>query len=228
MSEIRFTKAMMLTFGCRSELLLSFIIDWLDSQSLQSLDNAIIHGICQPQSDFRLAWQRCLIAVLESGIFEEARCCHSWIRWLVKRRIGQSRIQFVEWRKKDIVDGTFRDIIMPSLTSIDLTGCTNITNVGILNMVEGCFRLETILLGGCLGLTDAALLSIGQHCHNLRILDIGSCSFITDDGLADLVQRCPLFESLKIIILLRRLVLLSWFCYQIDVGKILEIAAIKT
>jgi Leucine Rich repeat len=185
---------MTLMRGSRSELILGFIIDWLDSQSLQLLDTAIVDGISQPQSNFRLSWQKCLTAAVENNLFEEARCCHSWIQWLVKRKIGQSRIQFVEWRKKDITNQTFRYISMPSLTFIDLSDCTSITNAGISIIAEGCIQLETILLGGCLGLTDAALVSIGQHCHYLRVLDLCSCSFITDDGLADLVQGCPLFE----------------------------------
>lgn len=49
-------------------------------------------------------------------------------------------------------------------------------------------RLTSLDLAGCSWLTDAGLAAVGAHCASLRAINLAACVRVTDSGLASLVQ----------------------------------------
>ena len=51
------------------------------------------------------------------------------------------------------------------LTSIDMYGNSNMTDVGISYLVQRCIHLQSINIADCCQLTDASLAAIGKGNH---------------------------------------------------------------
>ena len=69
------------------------------------------------------------------------------------------------------------------LVEFDFSGFT-LTNDGLLAVASVCPNLQTLNLSGCSNITDAILLEVARRCSNLQSLDLRHCSNITDAGLA--------------------------------------------
>merc|ERR1712048_943239 len=51
----------------------------------------------------------------------------------------------------------------PELTRIDLRGCREVTDAGVMALVEHCPNLTSVDLAGCKRVTIAALAALAQH-----------------------------------------------------------------
>jgi hypothetical protein len=83
------------------------------------------------------------------------------------------------------------------LCSLNLTGCSNLTDVGIRAIAEGC-KLVSLNLYGCSEVTDVGLRAIAQGCKQLTLLDLAGCRKVTDDGLTAIAETCKQLTSLNL------------------------------
>ncbi|KAF7825472.1 F-box/LRR-repeat protein 3 [Senna tora] len=109
-----------------------------------------------------------------------------------------------------------------TLKKIDISGCENITDVGLsaLTSSSGCLEklaladgspvtlalanslnklsmLQSIILDGCL-VTSAGLKAIGNSCMSLRDLSLSKCLGVTDEALSFLVSKHTGLRNLDI------------------------------
>ena len=97
---------------------------------------------------------------------------------LVRR--GIKRVQILSLRRGlgEVMKG------MPSLESLNLSGCYNVTDTGLTNaLCQDFLPLLELNLSLCKQVTDASLSRITQYLKNLESLELGGCSNITNTGL---------------------------------------------
>ena len=97
---------------------------------------------------------------------------------LVRR--GIRRIQILSYRKslRDVING------LPQIESLDLSGCYNVTDIGISQALKADVdSLTRLNLSLCKQITDLSLGRIARYLKNLQDLDLGGCCMVTDDGL---------------------------------------------
>ena len=85
------------------------------------------------------------------------------------------------------------------LTSIDMSGNSNMTDVGISYLAQGCIHLQSINIeGSCSQLTDASLSYVVDSCRGLTSIDMSGNSHMTDVGISYLAQGCIHLQSIII------------------------------
>ncbi|KAL9960679.1 hypothetical protein ACROYT_G034165 [Oculina patagonica] len=111
---------------------------------------------------------------------------------------------------------------LPSLTSLDLSGCNiqdqgvaalgnnprfrditlaecpNITDLGLQKMCQQCRQLENFNVSHCKGLTDNAIKNLAFCCRLLRTLNLAGCNKLTDSSLQYLSGVCHYIEALDL------------------------------
>ena len=145
---------MSLFLGQYSDLLLTRIFDWLDARSLQLLDIVIMNVERNSLREMKSAWRSCFDSYVERKVLNGSEENHLSIRWRIDRKVRSSNIHFQESERSSICDGTFKDIKMASLLSIDLIKCFLISDVGVCDITRGCAQLLSISLNCCKKLTD--------------------------------------------------------------------------
>ena len=66
-----------------------------------------------------------------------------------------------------------------------------VTDVGILGIIEGNSNLQLISLAGCSLITNKSLKGIGKHCPNLTSVNFSLCVKITNEGIKAVARNCP-------------------------------------
>jgi F-box/leucine-rich repeat protein 14 len=93
---------------------------------------------------------------------------------------GIRRIQILSIRR------SLRDVIVgiPNLVSLNLSGCYNVTDIGLGHAFAQDLPCITELnLSLCKQVTDSSLGRISQHLKNLEVLELGGCCNVTNTGL---------------------------------------------
>lgn len=106
------------------------------------------------------------------------RASSSLFSSLVRR--GIKRVQVLSLRRslRDVIQG------IPNLESLNLSGCYNVTDVGISHgFVASAPNLTQLNLSLCKQLTDNSLSRIAQYLKNLEVLELGGCCHVTNTGL---------------------------------------------
>lgn len=76
---------------------------------------------------------------------------------------------------------------MPTTQSLNLSGCFNLTDIGLSNAFQHEMPSLIVLnLSLCKQVTDNSLWKIAQHLKNLQSLDLGGCCNISNKGLKDI------------------------------------------
>lgn len=86
----------------------------------------------------------------------------------------------------------------PKLESINLKNCINITDQAIVSLGYNCNNLQRLRLNGCEKLTDECLVTIANYNLKLRWLDVGLCSGIGDEGVSAIVGSCQHLQWLDL------------------------------
>jgi len=97
---------------------------------------------------------------------------------LVRR--GIRRVQVLSLRRslRDVVQG------IPNLESLNLSGCYNVTDIGLSHaFVSDVPTLTQLNLSLCKQVTDTSLGRIAQYLKNLEVLELGGCCNVTNTGL---------------------------------------------
>ena len=74
--------------------------------------------------------------------------------------------------------------------SVDLSGCTDITDIGLSALGHGCSQLQMINLRCCYGITDIGISALGRGCSQLQTINLSCCQGITDIGVSALGDGC--------------------------------------
>ena len=77
------------------------------------------------------------------------------------------------------------------IKSLSLSGCHQLTNIGLRSLSLKCANLETLDFTGCHRLDDQSLLTLASGCYNLKHMILTDCTTISDNGVATLAQACP-------------------------------------
>jgi len=80
-----------------------------------------------------------------------------------------------------------KSVVLP-LRRINLSH-TNISDLGILFLVQRCPKLKHIILKACHSITNTSLSLIAQHCQHISSLNFAECSTITDYGVQIIAQQ---------------------------------------
>ena len=75
---------------------------------------------------------------------------------------------------------------------------SNMTDVSISYLAQGCIHLQSINIGSCSQLTDASLAAIGESCRGLTSIDMSYNGNMTDGGISCFVQGCIHLQSINI------------------------------
>jgi Leucine Rich repeat len=76
------------------------------------------------------------------------------------------------------------------LTYIDLSDCTDITDITLLALANSCPNLNYVGLGHCHHITDAGITALVEKCPLLQTIDIQYCCNITDTALIAIALKC--------------------------------------
>ena len=84
-----------------------------------------------------------------------------------------------------------------NLTSIDLTHCKSISDIGVTAIAEGCHHLTSINLNYCGSISDIALSAIAGGCHHLTSIDLSNCD-VSDIGVTAIAEGCHHLTSIRL------------------------------
>lgn len=76
------------------------------------------------------------------------------------------------------------------LRILDLTSCSQLTDVAVEKIIDVAPRLRNLVLAKCANITDTAVFAISRLSKNLHYIHLGHCRNITDEGVKRLVSSC--------------------------------------
>ncbi|KAG1688136.1 hypothetical protein DVH05_004006 [Phytophthora capsici] len=85
----------------------------------------------------------------------------------------------------------------PALVSLNLSGCTQLTDDNIVDIVNSCEKIVTLELAFCRELTDSVLYAISKHL-SLEELNLSRCVRITDDGMLEIAGQSSVLRRLNV------------------------------
>lgn len=101
---------------------------------------------------------------------------------------------FVRHRCEGVTSGGMRYVApLTSLTQLDLSGCSNIGDVGLAALSPLATNLQQLDLGLCESLTDAGMAHLAAFT-SLCVLSLEGCPEISDAGLAHIAQLTGLLS----------------------------------
>jgi F-box/leucine-rich repeat protein 14 len=112
---------------------------------------------------------------------------------LVRR--GIRRVQILSLRRslRDVTQG------LPNIESLDLSGCFNVTDIGIAHALTADVpTLKRLNLSLCKQITDSSLSKLAQYCRQLQELDLGGCCNVTNAGLLLIAWGLKSLKSLNL------------------------------
>ncbi|KAE8540539.1 hypothetical protein D1P53_003489 [Cryptococcus gattii VGV] len=84
------------------------------------------------------------------------------------------------------------------LRVVDMTGCTELGDKAVDNLVTNAPKLRQLTLSKCPSLTDKSLESIGKLGKHLHNLHLGHVGLITDNGVINLARSCTRLRYLDL------------------------------
>jgi len=110
-------------------------------------------------------------------------------------RRGIRRVQILSLRRslRDVIQG------LPNIESLDLSGCYNVTDIGITHAITSdVLTLRRLNLSLCKQITDSSLGRLAQHLRHLHELDLGGCCNVTNTGLLLIAWGLKQLKSLNL------------------------------
>ncbi|KAK0383903.1 hypothetical protein NLU13_7994 [Sarocladium strictum] len=78
-----------------------------------------------------------------------------------------------------------------SLLAIDISNDRNITEQSILAMSEHCKRLQGLNISGCEHISNDSMIALAQNCKYIKRLKLNECSQLSDEAVYAFAQNCP-------------------------------------
>jgi len=89
------------------------------------------------------------------------------------------------------------DLLLPALRSINLEYC-GLTDTDLTALVKRYPKFASLNLRGCSDLTDDGIAEIAAHCKDLTHLNLNRCEQISHFGIAEIAANCPELRSLSL------------------------------
>jgi F-box and leucine-rich repeat protein GRR1 len=97
-----------------------------------------------------------------------------------------------------INDGTLQPFAKcKRIERLTLTGCANLTDQGIINLVEGNRNLLALDITGINFITDSTVQALAKNCPKLQGLNITGCHQVTDSSLVPLARACKYLKRVS-------------------------------
>ncbi|KAM0323928.1 hypothetical protein ACHAQA_008509 [Verticillium albo-atrum] len=81
---------------------------------------------------------------------------------------------------------------------LTLTNCRNLTDLGLVPLVENATALLALDVSGDEHITDASIRTIAEYCKRLQGLNISGCRQITNESMIVLAESCKYIKRLKL------------------------------
>ncbi|KAF3450939.1 hypothetical protein FNV43_RR07028 [Rhamnella rubrinervis] len=110
--------------------------------------------------------------------------------------------------------------ICPNLSLLDVSNCVNITEEGVLKVLQRCSQIRYLGINHCSGIKtlsidfelskleelcvrglnidDNGLATIGNRCQRLLQLDLAECFNVTAKGVKEVVRKCGLLREISL------------------------------
>lgn len=100
---------------------------------------------------------------------------------------------------KDVSDGTVVPFMQcKRVERLTLTNCSELSDKGVSDLVEGNRHLQALDVSELHHLTDHTLYAVSRNCPRLQGLNITNCRKVTDDSLLVISQNCRQIKRLKL------------------------------
>eukprot|EP01119_Soliformovum_irregulare_P020731 TRINITY_DN6771_c0_g1_i1.p1 TRINITY_DN6771_c0_g1~~TRINITY_DN6771_c0_g1_i1.p1 ORF type:complete len:1301 (+),score=414.07 TRINITY_DN6771_c0_g1_i1:81-3983(+) len=76
------------------------------------------------------------------------------------------------------------------LETLDVSRCKNVGTNSIVRIAENCFKLKHLKLNGNLGIADAAIHALAQHSKSLSSLELGGLYKLSGEGIENIIEKC--------------------------------------
>lgn len=87
---------------------------------------------------------------------------------------------------------------LQNLICLDLSDCTNVTDIALDYILKSCPSLQIINLSSCEEITDAGLIRLVNSCIHLIDLNLTRCKKLTDLSICTIAQKLPKIQNLKL------------------------------
>ncbi|KAJ6102235.1 hypothetical protein N7486_004662 [Penicillium sp. IBT 16267x] len=100
---------------------------------------------------------------------------------------------------RDVSDGTVVPFTQcKRIERLTLTNCSELSDKGVSDLVEGNRHLQALDVSDLRHLTDHTLYTVSRNCPRLQGLNITGCNRVTDDSLLVISQSCRHIKRLKL------------------------------
>ncbi len=97
---------------------------------------------------------------------------------------------------ENLTDAALRVVRLPKLTNLDLSGCSEISDAGLIELSRQCTALKSLGICGT-SITDAAVSAVARNCPDFQDLFADSAD-ITDESIKLLAKHCAHLSNLDL------------------------------
>lgn len=118
------------------------------------------------------------------------------IRWLKCRQVHTSGMKFLE----STTDADLANAapVVAKVKYLELTGCLDVTNNGVHEMLQVCHDLQIIVFSMCFWLKDDTVRMLADKNSNLTELHCAFANLLTDSSIIHIVDRCNMLSVVRI------------------------------
>lgn len=80
---------------------------------------------------------------------------------------------------------------------LTLTNCKNLTDIGLIPLVQDSHHLLALDISGDDQITEATVFAIAEHCRRLQGLNVSSCTKISNEGMIKLAESCKYIKRVS-------------------------------
>ncbi|CAK7233275.1 SCF ubiquitin ligase complex subunit [Sporothrix bragantina] len=81
---------------------------------------------------------------------------------------------------------------------LTLTNCKNLTDSGLIPLVQNSTHLLALDISGDEHITEATLFALAEHCRRLQGLNVSNCTRISNEGMIRLAESCKYIKRIKL------------------------------
>ena len=113
---------------------------------------------------------------------------------------GLKKINVLDLSENPAVDRGLIGISLgcTKLKYLNLQNCIDITDIGVISIVQTNEHLIMLNLSGCILLTNKSAKNIGNFCPNLKSINLSKCSKITNSGVKFIAMNCYQLQNVNL------------------------------
>lgn len=100
--------------------------------------------------------------------------------------------------KSEVSDGTLQPLsICKRIERLTLPGCSQLTDMSLVPVVEGNRSLMAIDLSELDHITNRSMFAIAKNCYRLQGLNVSGCKGITDEAMIEVAKNCRRLKRVR-------------------------------